>query len=190
MNRTLIHKLIPFDRNWTINGDGIDFIRGGYDSQVTHVSFEQLKVLHQKLPLALELLKEHRKYADSTAILRVLRLWETDIRVPNMTGDMMVAIETIHKVDFKQVFVSISGQGMEYEEMSHTQTGESILIPGPVDIGGVLLRNGWLNEHFPGWRERFELAVQLDMSLMDAVRSMCQRSPVPEVKVLPDDLTP
>lgn len=170
MSHSIIHNIIPANSLWTdwkdlatgfalLDGSGEDIAIA--DAQLCEVDY--------RLPAAIRMLKlrelpEHKATSAITTIQTLLALWDNPFRVQCRTSELL-GLKDINYVTFQKTMVSFYATGFEYTDEFCDELGETISIPTGTLHLEPKVKTAWLNEFYPGWKERVTLAKDLDINL-------------------------
>lgn len=182
-----IDKLLPDYASVSIAeaGYNIDF----YDGGSKYVSTAQFADIDQRLPAGLRTLCLLSEYgtASTQEVHSLLKLWYAPLYLEDNRG-LLAGIYDLYSVEISDAVVDVYCNGRRYEDVSVDGLSEKLKIPIGTIVFEVKLDPNKLDAECPAWRERFEMAQSLDLTLLDSVKFMMQPKATLPTTVL-DDLT-
>lgn len=131
----------------------------------------ELVEIDERLPAAIRFLETLGGFAAGNDIVGMVQLWQSNLHLKTME-DKKVAFTTIGSVEIEYTFVKFNGTGVHYNEYYVSELNDNIKVPyGRWDIAPIVMHS-WLNENYPGWRERYDVAQQLGFDFNTSVTAM------------------
>lgn len=165
--------------------------QGGFNVRVkpdgafsdSFISDDKVACFSTKLPATIRLMETLYPELNGVYVRDAFLLLCADIHV--LTRGEHYAVTQVSKITFFKEAVSIRGSGFLFKKYKGARGEAELLVP--TGLGPIIAEvdNTWLDAAAPGWRTRYKLSCDLDMSTIDSLRVMVTLQHNVPVGVLP-----
>lgn len=185
MPTNLITTLLKANAAWTPADEGF-VVTDRFESHL--ITDDDLNQIHLHLASAMRLMFEIDQELPSRNVYLLVETLMSRIKFRTVGGDM-VAITKLSEAKVSEGFVTIKGSGYCYYERSCPLSGKLLPIPLCPSSHLSLIPRDWFDMEHPGWKQRFQAALDLNCTLQEATESLFLTMPAPVQKIMPDDLS-
>lgn len=186
MNLQLMTQLIPLNTAWCSVEGGFNIHSIRDNEYLGHISDIELAQIHPHVPAAIRLMPPSDEFA--LKLRTMIGIWDSSMQLEANDGKK-VAIFGIRSIAIKAKTVDVECYGTYYSDVILPDGQDTVRLPDE-HVQNFKMSRKWLDTAHPGWKNRYLVACDLDMSLTHAVRAMVQNVPVVKhTVVLPEGLT-
>lgn len=189
-NLQLFNQIIPRYAHWTRQQGGfkVEVISVSSVTSEIFVSDKELADIHPLLPKGLTFYVEDDPVRSDYEIKAILRVWDSSLIVKKEHDDP-VAFTNIDYVHLGMEDLYIDGSGYAITTRIVPDTGETLMLPAGV-VEQVTLFRMWLNDEYPGWEKRYNIANDLGVSHDILLKSIFEVPPEYKTEMPPEDISP
>lgn len=185
MEIEVYNKFLPSNAIWHITNTGFHVRTHDVENLLSNA---ELATIHPDLPAGVLLLTESKSTVRNLDISRMLLIWESNIHLRTMGGDF-VALTYLNEVKVTNSMTLFLGSGYHYY-LKKTRSPEKFLpLPLEEAPNRTAVSNDWLHSQHPGWKERYQVALELGCNVNQAVEHMLSVSPINPNVIIPEDLS-
>lgn len=190
MDKSRLSNFIYSASTWLIAGNTYSVDGKDSGSHVTrYITASDLSTIDPRLPYAIAVLFKNQSSLHGGHVNLMLNMWRNTVFVRN-GENRKVAVYNAYKaeLDDKNQLVRFSGTVLEPNYFEEPALGDlsPVLYPGVYLGQSVAVPYSYMDEDYPDWMKRFDVAVSLGYNELTAVTNMLTSPKAPPTLDLPN----
>lgn len=189
IDEQLLNKIVPLGSLLKPSSTGFDgSFTGDFSRGVSFsVTDAEINQLHPHLSIALRTIALDDLVVSQKAVMNVLTLWDCGIYLIHKYGTP-IAVYDAEDYHIEDGILYVEGLSRTYGEIALRGGPQSIKLPDTKSYTRAEINTEYLNQNYPDWASRLNIAKDLGVAPSEALRSALASVLVSSQVVLPGDL--